>query len=282
MRYIDPQLVSQNLPEGWEQQARAAAAAVAAARPQDRSTEVNKRSQVWKELKDTLKNASNGKCWYCESVDSRSDNAVDHFRPKNAVAERSDHEGYWWLAFDWENYRFCCTFCNCRRVDQATGQNGGKADHFPLKDEAKRANASTDNLDDEEPMLLNPSASADPGLLWFDEDGQAVPNPICSGPNGYPYKRAEVSIHFYHLNHSDIVDKRKALCSEIRRRVEDADSYFGKYDTGDGTARQAFNDAIRDLRQWTLPEAEYSATARAMLMGLRGTHPVVDVVLAGA
>jgi len=209
VRYIDPQLVGQNLPNGWAEQAQQAEAAVVSARPQDRSAEVNRHSQVWKDLKDTLKRASHDKCWYCESIGVRSDNAVDHFRPKNAVRECSDHEGYWWLAFKWENYRFCCTFCNCRRVDQETGQGGGKADHFPLRDEARRAKAPADRLDDEEPLLLDPAIPADPGLLWFDESGQAVPHPICcNDANGYPHRRAATSIDLYHLNHRELMDQR--------------------------------------------------------------------------
>jgi len=283
VRYVNPQLVSQNLPNGWAQRAQHASYAVAAASPDNRAAEVNRHSTVWQELKGTLKAASHDKCWYCESVDIRSDNAVDHFRPKNAVAECPDHEGYWWLAFKWENYRFCCTLCNCRRVGQTEGEGGGKADHFPLRDEAHRAHKPADNLGNEEPMLLDPCVPGDPGFLWFDETGQVVPSPICGNDgNRYPHQRATASIELYHLNHTDIVERRKVLCFDIRRRVEEADRYFGRYVTGDGTARQAFDDAVRDLRERLAVNAAYSATARTMLMGLRGKHPLVDVILAAA
>jgi hypothetical protein len=67
----------------------------------------------------------------------------------------------------------------------------------------------------------------------------------------------------------------------IRRRVEEADRYFKKYDDGDAMARGAFDDAVGDLKGRLAARAPYSAAARAMLMGLRGTHPVVDAVLAG-
>ena len=256
---------------------------MAAAPPENRAAEVNTRSPVWQELKDTLRRVSYDKCWYCESVDARADNAVDHFRPKNAVAECVDHDGYWWLAFNWNNYRFCCTFCNCRRVDQTTRQGGGKADHFPVRDEALRARTPEDDLAAEEPLLLDPMVPADPGFLWFDETGQAVPNPAyCGNPTGYANKRVAASALFYHLNHANIVERRKALCAEVRRRAAEADRYFQKYDAGDRTAREAFEDAVAALRERLLPNADYSATARAMLMGLRATHPVVDAVLASA
>lgn len=280
MRYIDPQLVSPHLPNEWVQQAVQATKALATAQPHHRSAQVNARNQVWKDVKEILKSASQGKCWYCESLEIRSDNAVDHFRPKNAVAECPGHEGYWWLAFKWENYRFCCTFCNSRRIDQMTGQGGGKVDHFPLKDELHRAKTPNDNLDDEEPMLLDPCSPADPGLLWFDETGQATPNPVCGDPTSYPVQRAVASIGFYHLNHSGVVDQRKVVCSEIRNRVADADRYFIKYMNGDGTARAAFAGVVSELKSKLATSARYSATARAMLMGLRGKHPFVDMVLA--
>jgi uncharacterized protein (TIGR02646 family) len=283
VRHVPSDLVREKLPDGWEERAQEAADAVTAARPDDRAAEINRRSAVWQELKETLKGVSQRKCWYCESVDARSDNAVDHFRPKNTVAECADHHGYWWLAFNWENYRFCCTFCNCRRIDQTKETGGGKADHFPLWHEERRAKTATDDLANEEPLLLDPAVPADPGFLWFDETGQAMPNPVfCGNVDGYACKRAGASMQFYHLNHTDIVERRKALCADVRRRAAEADRYFQKYDAGDGTAREAFENTVAGLRDRLLASAEYSATARATLMGLRGTHPVVDVVLASA
>ena len=256
---------------------------MATARPDDRAAEVNRHSPVWQELKDTLKRVSHNKCWYCESVDIRSDNAVDHFRPKNAVAECPGHEGYWWLAYTWKNYRFCCTFCNSRRIDQETGIGGGKADHFPLRNEAGRAKDQADDLANEEPLLLDPTVPADPWFLWFDETGRARPHPsLCDNVSGYPFRRAEASIRLYHLNHMDIVEQRKALCADVRRRATEVDRYFQKYDAGDSTAREAFENAVAALRELLVASARYSATTRSTLMGLRGTHPVVDVTLGSA
>lgn len=283
MRYIDPHLIEQRLPDDWSQRAAQARNDVTSAPPQARSQEVNRRSQIWQELKDTLRQISHNKCWYCESKEIRSDNAVDHFRPKNAVTECHGHEGYWWLAFRWENYRFCCTFCNCRRINQMTNEGGGKATHFPLRDETRRAHTPNANLDDEEPMLLDPCVSADPGLLWFEETGQAVPNPACGdGSDSYPRQRAIRSIEIYNLRQRDLVERRKELSLRIRRRVEDADRYFRRYQQGDTAARGAFEDAVRDLHGYLAGNAEYSSAARAMLKGLRGTHPVVEVILQAA
>ena len=156
MRYVNLESVRKNLPSGWDQRAREAEDAVAATEPGSRADEVKKHSALWTALKGTLKVVSHQKCWYCESADIRSDDAVDHFRPKGSVAECADHDGYWWLAFKWQNYRFCCTYCNCRRVDQATRRGGGKADRFPLRQEANRAKVPTDSLAEEEPNFRRP------------------------------------------------------------------------------------------------------------------------------
>ncbi len=71
------------------------------------------------------------KCAYCENVEQRKRNDVEHFRPK-ARADRSpgsvQTHGYWWLAWRWENLFFSCRNCN-----QASAGGAGKLDKFPLE-----------------------------------------------------------------------------------------------------------------------------------------------------
>ncbi len=248
-----------------------------------RSKAISDRSDIWRELKNYLKEASYGKCWYCESRQERSDNTVDHYRPKNRVAECTDHEGYWWLAFKWTNYRYSCTFCNSRRIDQVHETEGGKHDHFPLLYEKNRAFTENDDIDAEQPLLLDPVCAADPPILWFDEDGTPEPNPqLCGDKSSYLYKRADVSIWLYHLDHVNAVERRKLLSLEICDLAEKADYYFKKYDEGDMTAKSYFADRIRELRNKLKPAAEYSAAAHATLMGLRGNSAIAEMVLAEA
>jgi uncharacterized protein (TIGR02646 family) len=283
VRYINIEDVGNNLPAGWKEKAQEALQNVKALRPTERSTAINSKSEVWKELKEVLKGFSKGKCWYCESRQERSDNPVDHFRPKNKVAECSDHYGYWWLAFDWTNYRFSCTFCNSYRIDQTTGTRGGKHDHFPLWNEDRRAKQPGDPLDNEQPLLLDPTCRADPPLLWFDQDGRPKPNPqFCSDESSYPHKRVMASIKFYHLDHVDAVEQRQNLSNEIRKLVENAAYYFKKLCDGDMTARKSFADIIEAIHNKLRIDAEYSAAARATLMGLRGTYPVTEIILSAA
>ena len=283
MRYINTEDVGKSLPAGWREKAQEALQSVEALRPAERSTAINGKSEIWKELKDALKRASKEKCWYCESIQERSDNAVDHYRPKNNVAECPEHEGYWWLAFEWTNYRFSCTFCNSCRIDQTTGTSGGKHDHFPLWNETRRARQPVDPLDNEQPLLLDPTCRADPPLLWFDQDGQPKPNPqLCGNESSYLHKKVMASIKFYHLDHVATVEQREILSNEIRKLVERATYYFKKSDDGDMTAIKSFADIIEAIHNKLRIDAEYSSAARATLMGLRGTHPVAEVILSAA
>jgi 5-methylcytosine-specific restriction endonuclease McrA len=284
MRYINAGEIGNNLPDGWRERAQEAHQSIRGLTPEERSIAIDNNSGVWKELKNILKSISKGKCWYCESKQERSDNAVDHYRPKNRIAECPGHHGYWWLAFDWSNYRYSCTYCNSSRVDKVHGTAGGKHDHFPLLDEARRIHRETDGLDAEQPLLLDPIRRGDPAHLWFDEDGQARPNPaLCSDESSYPYKRADTSIKLYHLNHVDTVENRKALCQSIKKSVQQADVFYKKYsDNGDMTAKASFENTVTELHDKLKADAEYSAAARSILMGLRGTYPVAEVILSAA
>jgi uncharacterized protein (TIGR02646 family) len=101
------------------------------------------RMPVWK--------SQGRKCAYCERVrDPKREADIDHYRPKAEVTGRADHLGYWWLAYEWENYLFSCKTCNQEYKKNA----------FPIPDESQRALQPKDELAAEQPYLINP----------FDED----------------------------------------------------------------------------------------------------------------
>ncbi len=208
---------------------------------------------------------------------------IDHFRPKNRVGEEGceGHPGYWWLAFDRKNFRYSCTFCNSRRRDSETDRAGGKADRFPLRDEAKRCGTPTDLLSEEQPVLLDPTVRTDPGLLWFDEDGSAHPKYL-ENAAPWPYRRARESIYLYHLNHSDLKEARQRVCNACRRRVGEGDEAWKEARQGSSRAEEKFQKAFEDLEELMAEKAEFSAAARATVMGLRSAdRPWLDTVLTG-
>lgn len=267
MRFIDASSIAGCLPEGWEERARDTLEAIRAGAPETRASTINHHQDLWKELKPLLEKLSHKKCWYCESAERRSDYAVDHFRPKNRVAE-TGNDGYWWLAFDCTNYRLACTYCNSRRVDRDGGTSGGKQDHFPLLDESSRATCEADCLEDEQVVLLDPLRPGDPLLLDFRDDG--MPRPVYN-KNEHPvlHKRAIVSIDLYHLQHQDIVEARALLFKKVSDLVKKGNRFWKNYSQGDPTAKDAFDDVVEQLAGLLAPAAELSSTARAALAGFR-------------
>lgn len=176
-------------------------------------------SGIWRSFYNNLPSGLTRKCWYCEAEEIRSDMPVDHFRPKGKVEESDLHEGYWWLAFDWENYRCACTFCNSKRNFGET--QGGKGFRFPIFNEGSRATSSADNYRDEQPAILDPCNPDDDRLIWFDLDG--VPEPI-DGANDEQAQKVHNSAEIFHLCETRICRKRNKIRLDVKRYVDDLSS----------------------------------------------------------
>jgi uncharacterized protein (TIGR02646 family) len=237
MRFIDPSEVELEKPTDWDDTVRAAVGYVdekvedakkkcaektlspdetEQAVHKARSKAISAKSKVWSDAGKVLRKLSGEKCWYCETDEVRSDMPVDHFRPKNSVVEcDGKHPGYWWLAFEWENYRLACTYCNSRRVFEDS--EGGKHDHFPLLDEKKRAFKNGDE-GKESPLLLDPCDVDDVDCLTFIGTGQAWETERNKKRNDY--KRANKSIELYHLNQQKAVRERHRIAIKTKDRVE--------------------------------------------------------------
>jgi uncharacterized protein (TIGR02646 family) len=273
------------IPDDWLEKATKALEDVKMfTNPKERAKAINDRDEVWKALRESLAQLRKDKCWYCESNDGRSDRPIDHYRPKNAIAECDNHDGYWWLAFSWDNLRYCCTFCNSHRVDQEHGTAGGKHDHFPIWTAGIRATfekSSSDDLEREKPMLLDPCCPTDPPLLWFDEDGKPAPNPrVCGSAGTFLHERVTTSIQLYHLDHFKIVDRRQQLYQTTRLKLDQAEDKLRRLrEKADMTAQQSLGEAVAELRKFMSPEQPYSAAAKCAIMALRGSYPVAEMVL---
>lgn len=262
--------------EEWRKAANVAKAEVENASAAERSKKINAHQSVWKDLKEKLRLLSFEKCWYCESIDDRSDNAVDHFRPKGNVKDVDPpHDGYWWLAFDETNYRFSCTYCNSIRKG-AEGESGGKQDYFPLVDENYRARSKKDNLDNEYPQLLDPISKSDIDLLAFTDDGRA--GPAVPEDEAVSYERVKVSVRRYHLNHPNIAERRAAKMRQVKKWVEDADRHldrFSRYPL-DTYAKKNYDARANDIFAAVQRKAEFSAAARYAVAGMAATSEVAQ------
>ena len=219
MRWICKDEIEECLTQAWRDLAEQAKAELIAAPDQEaRKTILNKvtSSKVWRDFYNLLPDTFKKKCWYCEAEEIRSDMPVDHFRPKNKVEDENQHDGYWWLAFDWKNYRCACTFCNSRRNFDET--QGGKACRFPLENPEQRAFTPDDydKLHNECPSFLDPFNPDDEKLLWFDNDGVPIAKPEA---NEEQTRKVENSIDIFHLNEIRIVRARNKLRLEVERQV---------------------------------------------------------------
>lgn len=126
-----------------------------------------KKNNTWKLMKSWLASFSGGKCWYCEAISERAAGDVDHFRPKAGVTcnrvKLPAHDGYYWLAYDWLNYRYSCQRCNRPENDERKVLRG-KANEFLLVDENER-NMTPSCGKVERPALLDPCKLQDTKLL---------------------------------------------------------------------------------------------------------------------
>ena len=169
-----------------------------------------------REVRKALEELFHDKCAYCESGTTAGSWDVDHYRPKGRVAERSDHPGYYWLAYTWENLYPACTFCNQRRKDAPRWDDPtpldaeGKADQFPLEDEADRAMSPEQDLHRERPVLLDPcDPNEDPEAhLSYDSRGQIHPRRADD-------RRAQATIRILHLNRRRLRKDRMRIQRQV-------------------------------------------------------------------
>ena len=228
-----------------------------------RSKAINAKSDVWRAAEPAIQKASHGKCWYCESRQDRSDMPVDHFRPKNSVSEAVGHPGYFWLAFDWTNFRYSCTYCNSRRRDVVSGTEGGKQDHFPIIPPPPHARCETDPKD--RAKLLDPTNDSDTKLLTFLANG--FPRSAKRDPASVD--RVNESIRLYHLDHHALVRKRKRIADDISQHVNAASAAGNDIDY-----RFHKKEIIKRVRA----DAECSSAARVYLQVHRA-HAFVEEIL---
>jgi uncharacterized protein (TIGR02646 family) len=224
-------------------------------------------SDVWADLKAERAKLSHNKCWYCESRQTRADNAVDHFRPKSK---------YPWRAFSINNFRFACTFCNSRRTNSETGEVEGKGDFFPLFEGSQRATRDED-IDTEQPVLLDPCVAADVSLLDFRADG--TPCPAEPGQHKLA-RRAIESIRFYHLDQPELNEQRRRLALRIEDWIKRANALYTDVETKDNPKiDQAFIAIVEDIARTIDDRAsELTSFARRMVK-IHRSKPWVERLL---
>jgi len=224
----------------------------AAAKVAERNKVIDDHGQHWGALKEWMLALSHGKCWFSDTKDLFSHYEVEHFRPKKQAIddETGERDGYWWLAFDYSNFRICGNVGNRKK--------GG---WFPLQ-LGSRCSTYADRCEESEaPYLLDPTDPTDVEILAFDEEGKVIPAP---GASGWQKERVEVSVERLKLDkHEPLVEARRAKWQEVTREIE---GYLqAKQRSTRGTNPGAKRDLaghIRKIRAAIEPDQALSSVAR--------------------
>lgn len=221
----------------------------------ERNDLIDANSGHWGELKPWLEALSGGKCWFSDVRELYSHYDVEHFRPKKE-AKQSDGEvkdGYWWLAFDYMNFRLCANVGNRKK--------GG---WFPLRAESPRATYANSCVDSEETYFLDPIKLSDVNLVGYDEEGKLIAWPSASA---WDAMRVDETAKRLKLNeHVNLAEERRKICQQLKRLAEKYEEATARQAVGpDPAAKQKAEDVARQIRKMIDPNEELSSVARCFL-----------------
>lgn len=225
------------------------------------------------------------KCAYCESnYEAVHPVDIEHFRPKGAVKGET-HPGYWWLAASWDNLLSSCIDCNRERYQHVATEGmtqrdldaikrilSGKKDAFPIA--GTRALCESDNHDNEDPLLIDPTRrDPDQHLSWVEltyqghAEALSIVSPRRNGGVADPY--GDESIAIYGLNRRGLVERRTvvllALKTEALRLEQLAITTAAlpkKYRAGNLTLLES---GFKDFRAHINDEREYSRCVKTYI-----------------
>lgn len=244
-----------DLPTRWPKIYAGRVVAVGAFATHDLRSDYIKKNVSWGVLKKWLANASGHKCWYCEAKSTRAPFDVDHFRPKLGITvdgvKLVGHDGYYWLAYEWWNFRLSCQRCNRSEKDDRDSLHG-KANEFPIHEEVQRCFLPAASLVAESPRLLDPCVQADCELLAHGIDGEVKP----TAPSGsWEHRRARYTIDRLGFNEWNTPEDKRGRWQTLATLL----AVVGK----------AANPAvIAELNKHISPDHEYASFFRSAI----GTH----------
>lgn len=216
-----------------------------------RNKYIDSKSAHWGKLKPWLLALSHGKCWFTEGRDICSHKDVEHYRPKkeSISLEGVEADGYWWLAFEYSNYRVAGNVPNRKK--------GG---WFPLHKDSRCSTFAGRCEESETPYLLDPIHKSDTKLLAFNEEGNAIPAPGC---DPWETERVNVSIERLKLNeHDALPEERRKIWQKVTRAIELYLTAKTQYRPGiNPTPKERMEQQLRTIHEMTREDAELSTVA---------------------
>lgn len=235
---------------------------------QARRTMIASNREVWVDFRQHFERLYGAKCWYTESKNPGTDDDIDHYRPKGGLAGVKDHEGYWWEALNWRNFRLSCHRANRLRTNPDTGDVHGKGNWFPLLDEDDRCRDADDDLGRERPTLLDPTDPGDAAHLTFDQDGSVALVPSLK-EDADARRRFEDSRMYLHLDWPRFLEERQELFTRILWKVLEGDQADSRVAKGDPTAKAWLKSVAGELIDLAGELRPYSRAAQAHIMRFR-------------
>jgi hypothetical protein len=220
------------------------------------------KSSIWSKAKPAFMRLQMSKCAFCERQFENPDYGkiefdVEHFRPKSSVAAWPDPvrhpglrytfstgganaRGYYWLAYELQNYAASCKVCNTAL----------KLNFFPIAGKRGRLQATLSALARERPFLCYPIGNIDndPEELVTFLTTTAVP----AKASGHKRRRGQIIIDFFALNQREQLHRERARMIGLFGAALKAEAR--------GTATAADTELIARM---TLPLLPHAACLRA-------------------
>ena len=224
----------------------------AAGKRDERNALIDANSDHWGVLKEWMLVLSDGKCWFSEVRELYSHYDVEHFRPKKEARalDGSLRDGYWWLAFDYMNFRVCGNVGNRKK--------GG---WFPLRQGSLCSTYAEPCEESETCYLLDPIDEDDVTLIMFDEEGKVIPKPEASP---WEQERVRETVKRLKLNeHVALTEARRKIWPKVHGLVADYTAAHGRCAHGNNPAAKMKMKQVRvQIRELINPKAELSSVAR--------------------
>jgi len=214
---------------------------------------IDHNENLWNELKTYLAALSSNKCWYTESINAAAHCHVDHFRPKKEVIDENGTrtEGYWWLAFDWLNYRFSGPAPNVR-----------KKSYFHVV--ANKALRYGDVCENEDILFLDPIDINDPDQLAFTNEGLAKPK--SSDIQSQNFKKVSYSIKRLNINSPTLIDVRKDKFNKASTVIIKVNRLLQLQNQNpDNSRKNEIGKLMKELWEMCARKSEFSATVKYCL-----------------